>query len=489
MNWKPQKGDQVKTKFGIGIIEKVSVNKFLVRLVEKNIEGQMGIDEISPLKVTKTPEIKSPANHKLSLSNKLAPRPEIPIFFTTDTQKSDENKENIHQSKVCIDALRFGLVPDNYLEDLTIKYDEIKKWVISSFPRSTIKNDQIIKRPVANQIVGQFGDGKSHLMSTIRHIAMEEGYLIARTEVDGNKVSFSNPNTLLYSLWRSLEGKELSKSTPLLDLFCKAIYNGYEMPKISCLSTDRLRKIYYLIKKIDGQGDLENVKFLMNDFLSCNERINATEAKKVLKEETKLKTWDLTNEVTPLISPRVSERTYTFIECIVGVALLSQYAGYEGLILLIDEFEVESALLGTSKQRERFVENLDTLSTYVAGKTKYQETPLGIYFASAGDEWDIGSKYINYMVKNSGQEPYNIQPIVDWDLSDKEISKFVSNVYHIYREAYTLVEDLDFDILSELEDILQNEQMYESGAIRYLVKQYVGLLDKRYGPPWLCKRI
>ncbi|MCC4766559.1 hypothetical protein FXW07_07995 [Methanosarcina sp. DH1] len=483
MDWKPQKGDSVKTKFGIGIIVKVYLDKFLVCLIEKNLEGYMGIDEISPLNVTKTPAIKNPANHKLSLNDRLAARPKIPTFFTTKIQKSDEIKENIHQSKVCIDALRFGLVPDNYLEDLTIKYEETKKWVRSSFPKSTKENNQIIKRPVTNQIVGQFGDGKSHLMSTIRHIAMEEGYLIARTEVDGNKVSFSNPNTLLYSLWRNLEGKELSKSTPLLDLFCKAIHNGYEIPKISCLSTDRIRKLYYLIKKMDAQGDLENVKFMINDFLSCNERINATEAKKVLKAETKLKTWDITNEVFPLISQRVNERTYTFIECIVGIALLSRYAGYEGLILLIDELEVESVLLSTSKQRERFIENLEMLSTYVTGKTEYPETSLGIYFASVGDEWDIGSKYIAYMVKGSGQEPYHIQPIVDWNLSNKEILEFVSNVYHIYREAYTLMEDPDFGILSELEEILQNEQMYESGAIRYFVKKYVGLLDKRYGPP------
>lgn len=489
MGWMPQKGDSVKTKFGIGIIEKVSLDKVLVRLVEKNLEGYMGMDEISPVNTTKTPAVNPPKNHKPSLNTKLLTKSKIPTSFIENVQKGDKIEEDVHQSRACIDALRFGLVPDNYLEKLTINYDEIKKWAISSFPKATKENNKIIKKPVANQIVGQFGDGKSHLMSTVRHTAIKEGYLVARTEVDGNKVSFSNPNTLLYSLWRNLEGKELSKSTPVLDLFCKAIHNGYEMPKISCLSDDRLRKIYYLIKKLDGQGDLENVKFLINDFLSCNEKINATEAKKILKEETKLNTWDLTNEVSPMISQRINERTYTFIECVVGVALLSQYAGYEGLIILIDEFEVESALLGTSKQRERFVENLDTFSSYMTNKTKYPDTSLGIYFATAGDEWDIGSKYINYMVKGSGQKPYNIEPIVDWELSNKEISKFVGNVYQIYREAYTLVENLDSSILFELEEILQNEQMYESGAIRYFVKQYVGLLDRRYGPPYSSKEL
>ena len=476
MGWKPKIGDMVKTQFGSGVVQKTSFDKVLVRMLERSLEGYMNIDEIEPLETGKNSTTKGSISSAVKEPSYNAGG----IVFSGNRTKSDS-----HYSRTCIDALRFGLVPDKDLEKLTIGYDSIEKWVMSSFPKFEKKKtkDQSTSKPVVNQIIGQFGDGKSHLMSTIRHIAKKKRYLIARTEVDGNKVSFSNPNTLLYSLWKSLEGDDLSESTPLLDLFCKAIHSGYDMPKITPLNNDRFKKMYYLIKKLDAQGDLENVKFLMNDLLSCNDRVNATEAKKILKEETRLSAWDLNNEVSPMVSRRVEERQYTFIESIIGTALLSIKAGYSGLIILIDEFEVETALLGTNNQKERFKENLNILEKYMVGKTSYPSTSLGIYFATAGKELDFGSKYIDDMVRDSEGDRYEIKPIMDWDLDNPEILGFVKNVYQTYKRAYPQIEASEIDFLNAVDDILQNEQVYESGGIRYFVKQYVGLLDRRYGPP------
>jgi hypothetical protein len=476
MGWKPKKGDLVKTQFGPGIVEKISFEKFFVRIIEGNIEGYMNIDEIEPLETKKDSITKSSISTPINNPAFTAPNIVLP-----------ENKElnTSYHSRTCIDALRFGLVPDDDLKKLTIGYRNIEKWVISSRPKfePAKKEKQSIVKPVVNQIIGQYGDGKSHIMSTIRYIAKKKGYLIARTEVDGNKVSFSNPNTLLYSLWRNLEGEDLSEATPLLDLFCKAIHSGYDLPKTSFLDSDRIRKMYYLIKKLDGQGDLDNVRFLINDLLSCNDRINATEAKKILKEETRLSSWDLNNEVSPIVSSRVMERPYTFIESIIGTAILSREAGYKGLIILIDEFEVEVSLLGTNAQRDRFKGNLNMLVQYMTGKMPYPGTSLGIYFATAGKELDFGSKYIDEMVSGFGGDKYEIKPIMDWDLDNPEIIRFVDNVHQIYQEAYPHIEDSDFDLIPALDKMVQNEQIYESGGIRYFVKQYIGMLDRKYGPP------
>jgi len=475
MEWRPKNGDLVKTPYGPGIIEKITMEKFFVRLLEGNTEGNMNLDEIEPLEANKGYIAKTKSSMSIPADNPA---------FSASSNFSPENKElnTSHYSRISIDALRFGIVPDKDLKKLTIGYENIENWVISSLPKYESAKKSTAK-PVVNQIIGQNGDGKSHIMSTVRYIAKKKGYLIARTEVDGNKVSFSNPNTLLYSLWRNLEGNNLSEATPLLDLFCKSIHNGYDMPKTSFLDSDRIRKMYYLIKKLDGLGNLESVKFLINDFLSCNDKINATDAKKILKEETELSSWDLNNAISPIVSSRLKECAYTFIESIIGTALISKGAGYKGLLILIDEFEVEIPFLRTKAQKDRFNNNLNMLIKYVSGKTSYPGTSLGIYFATTGKGFDFGSEYINKIVSGSEGSRYKIEPILNWNLDNLEIIKFANNVGRIYQEAYPHIENSDISLIPALNKIIRNEQIYESGGIRYFVKQYIGMLDKKYGPP------
>ena len=51
-------------------------------------------------------------------------------------------------------------------------------------------------------------------MAVVRQIALDQGYLAAKIEIDGKSNNFSAPQRLLYNIWLSLEGKGLSLRHP-----------------------------------------------------------------------------------------------------------------------------------------------------------------------------------------------------------------------------------------------------------------------------------
>lgn len=50
---------------------------------------------------------------------------------------------------------------------------------------------------------------------------------------------------------------------------------------------------------------------------------------------------NLSIKLRPMIGRAVGDRPYDFIEAIVGHTAVAHFAGYRGLVLTIDEFEVE----------------------------------------------------------------------------------------------------------------------------------------------------
>src|SRR5690606_6763301 len=100
------------------------------------------------------------------------------------------------------EALRFGLVPHAHLEELTIGIAQLDAWVTSRLPHTNGG------APKVSEVCGPFGTGKSHMMAVVRHAASKNNYLTARVEIDGQNVTLSDPERLLYALWSTLEGPD-----------------------------------------------------------------------------------------------------------------------------------------------------------------------------------------------------------------------------------------------------------------------------------------
>ena len=146
--WALRPGDRVKTRWGTATVEKCFGSQVLVAL-ESGVKVRLSRTELAPKDSTRRAE----------------PPP-------------SERRRGLKDARIsrlkAIEALRFGLVPEEYIEELTIGFSSLKDWVLRRLPYA--HNG----RPQVSEITGPFGTGKSHTMAVIRYVARNEGYVTAR---------------------------------------------------------------------------------------------------------------------------------------------------------------------------------------------------------------------------------------------------------------------------------------------------------------------
>lgn len=473
----PEAGMIIKTKFGTAKVIRTTRDGVYVEMQSGPMHGKninlstSVIEEIEPsinrLKVT--PPIPKNKNSNINI--------------TTDME---EDTERIKKYK-CIDALRFGLVPHEYIEDLTLGYDDLEDPVLSSFPKITDELPQKV-----HTVEGEFGDGKSHTMSLIRHLAIKEGYLVGRVEVDGKTITMSNPRTLLYTIMNSLKGEDLNIIHPLLDLYLKSINTGNDDPSISSRDDRRVNKIYRLTKRLNELGHIEDLDYVLNDILICNDDLTITDAKaeisKIVNDSDIMTKINEKNGeiggIYPMISQKLIDRPSDFLESILGTALIAQQVGYKGFIITIDEYEVEETFCTGYDNKKKAEKLLELLCNYFSGDSQFANAPLAIYIASVPSSEYIEGKFsIDSLMKKSGGDNIHLVKYNNWNNKDPDQIRFANKIHSLYVDVYNCNPLPEKQLLAAIDKITYDLGENESGAIRGFMKCYIGFLDSEYGPP------
>ncbi len=461
--WVPKTGLLVTARtFGRAVVSRVTRNGVLVQLPEfGGLEVELAADELTPLNTESDLEEQvmrvDSANNTDRLANSTEPDA-VPLAGDVDARKS-------------IEALRFGLVPKQGIEELTLGFADLQTWILSRFP--CVRDG----RPRVSSITGPFGTGKSHTMEVIRYLARREGYVVARVEVDGQTVSLSNPARLLHHLWATTAAEDFQSSTPLLDLYLKAINAGRPSPSIvrSQWNIDRIKHNYEAVQTIKRAGHIDKYANLLESLLSSSDEITAAQARSRLVSEPNVSFGSYGPK--PMIGNRVAERPSNFVEVLVGHAVIARLAGYMGLIITIDEFEVEGMMSWT--QYQRVTDLLDALTQYLRGDVvDYESAPFGLFFATVGDDLHEGDAAIRKMLGEDKGGYYHLQ---SW--SPDQRSVLATRLHYLYCAAYGMKHEFDEAIVERIEDQLELSGYDDSGLIRAFIKRYIGTLDALYGPP------
>jgi len=443
-------GMQVETKYGQGKIVAIERKSATVEIKRKLGVSLLKIlcHELIPIKGQ---EIPSAELKTVSIKN-------LPPI---DVEKASELK--------ALHSLRFGLVPHEMLPELTCGFEKIEQWVLQHLPNGHKERPQVL------EICGQYGAGKSHMMSVVRHVAKKKGYVTARVEVDGKTVSLSDPKILLSNLWQSLDADGLNSATPLLDLYCRDIDRGFPPPKYAPRGVDRINNNYRTLDLLKKRGLLEKYSDEFDAVLSCHNEITASVLQRKIGREPTIDCYIDSPKVVSIIGRYVADRPYDFVEALFGNGLVCHRAGYKGLVVTIDEFEVEHF---ARKRWERVQDLISVLQQYVAGETDHKPAPVSLFFATvklnAGGNLG-GDSTVDDLVQAANGDCYQLE-----EMGQQDIEDLGNRIRSLYFRAYQVPER---EKAPDCKTVWNNFAQHGSGKVRSFIKHYMAILDTFFGPP------
>ncbi len=374
------------------------------------------------------------------------------------------------RARVAVDALRFGVVPASHLPELTLGYDGLVRWVAANLPRPG-------EPARAAAVYGSFGSGKSHTMAAVREIARDRGYLAMATEIDGTEISLAQPRELLARLLDHLTGStDLDGAAPLLSLVQTALKKGAK--PVAGRRSPLLQETVSSIERLSTTGRFDDLDDLVERLLGSDPALTRTDFKAVVRDTLDWDdyvrlTYDREYSPRPLIcySP-VGERPGNFVEAMVGYATIARSAGFEGLVVTIDELEVESTF-STASKASKVIDLVAALRAEFHGA---QPVPggLGFFLAAVGEDGAIEDKVVSLIVDSNPEPPYTLEP---WGRS--ELLALSQRIHTLYASAHGVETGYDESVARSLFRLID-----PNDAIRAFIRGYVARLDVIYGPPY-----
>ncbi|MBY0552600.1 MAG: DUF2791 family P-loop domain-containing protein [Candidatus Obscuribacterales bacterium] len=372
-----------------------------------------------------------------------------------------------------IESLRFGIVPHGRIDRLTMGYENILQWV----------KKRLDDKPSVSEVCGAFGTGKSHTMSLVRHIGRNLNYLTAKVEIDGHDVALSNPAGLSKALWPTLEHESFRSTTPIIDLSIRAIEKGSNGIKIQSKtarpdpkerSEERCDQNFKVTKLLHARETLDEVSCDLDGLLTSADEYSVTEIQRKIKDGNLLGGHQF--ELKPPLGRLVRDRPRGFVETLLAYTSLATEAGFEGLIVTIDEFEIEQQQ--NKSQIQKTTDLVVFLAEYFLGGSQYRELPLSIFFATIAESDEKGDKLIRTIfLEDNDNQRYQLSGLQEKDLID-----LARLIFETYSEAYLIKAEFDKDTAKRTVEHVKANAAGGLSVVREFIKAWLYTLDGLYPP-------
>jgi hypothetical protein len=345
-----------------------------------------------------------------------------------------------------LEALRYGMVPEQNLRELTQGMDGFEIWARGCLAECG-------KGPSGFEITGRPGEGRTHSLALIRQMAREKGFLTLSVSLDDlEKISFANPAGFMSKLWKSAGGGSNNTGTPLLDLHMKANVSGVrsEGPYF-CNS---LKQNLSVIQSLAEKGRMDQYAGLVEKMLTVDEHASLTQ----------------NIEMPPLIQNPAARRGARKHEALLDglgyYANLAQIAGLNGLVVTVDGFETEYR---NSNQRLQLAQTMNLLGSYFRKELDLLPVPLGLFVSSADYETELSEDMVKEMVAS------RVWELKGWD-SDRRV-RLAEKIRNVYCRAYQWAHEFDEGFIPSIEQAVMKRLGESSSSLTCFIKIFIGILD------------
>ncbi|WP_045176087.1 BREX system ATP-binding domain-containing protein [Anaerocellum danielii] len=368
-----------------------------------------------------------------------------------------------------LESLRFGLVPEYYIDKLTIGFERIEE-----VTKKILKKCESFL-PVGFQVCGEYGCGKSHTLSVMRYIARKEGFITLKAEVDGESISLANPLKLMNVLLLSIQDNGIYSDYPWTSLFLKALLlKNSNFGKLK--NFDTIQRYLNVTSALADTNLLEEYSHFVESLFLCSDEVSATDVNKMLANVLRYSGYYDLKLKTP-ISRKVDERYLDFIETLAGIAILVSAAGYKGLMVTIDEYEVERI---KNPSNYKIVQDaLRIIGRYLNGNINIPKSPLCIVFAAINQGGEKGDPDITRYISTTHESIFEVSKWADYQKIE-----LLKKLHSLYCETYQLRTEFSLNTGENLTKLIESKLPdNESRQIRSVIKWYLSLMDMKYGPP------
>ncbi|MEA2109614.1 MAG: BREX system ATP-binding domain-containing protein [Pseudomonadota bacterium] len=378
------------------------------------------------------------------------------------------------QARSIIESLRKGSVPADYVPFFTVGRDNWIKFIEDDLENYIAKGGAKVRF-----IRGDYGDGKTHFMSIIRHLALRQGFAVSFVVLT-REVPIHKFEAVYQAIVRQLRGN--FEGVGIRNLLNQWL-DGLEQQQASP-SPDYIANLGETLRDLPGMNvnfanamiSLANNRFLpllegeTKDERNANREIifHWFEAGKVAKRE--LKPFGIFEVVNKANSKQMLNSLNTFL----------RYLGHQGLVLLLDELEI--VIAQSTSIRNAAYENVRLL----IDNTEQAEY-FHIFFAIIPDVLLSEKGFKSYdalwsRVRSVGeQKRLNYRGVLvdlhQTPLKAEELVSLGQCLRHIHQIAYRW--DAKAVVTDKiLLDICQNQKkMGLLSEVRLFVKQVIRLLD------------
>ncbi len=304
--------------------------------------------------------------------NELAPGGNLRVPGSGDEAPRDEPEhwkplgtltESVVGARRAVLALKLGQVLQEDVLDLSVGTETAEALLRSAVGRA------VRRKPAAILVSGRYGAGKTHLLTMLASLAAQEGLATASALLDGEGVTLADPMTILEPVLRSLclpgESAPSGVGRWLAELRRRGSRwdHGRRQPS-------RIAAAVFQIPMADL--DDPDVLEALEDYLTTSLPVSHANLRlrRLVRQPVQL---------PAMKAHRIAERAERFCELLRDWAEFCETAGARGLVVVIDEVDVEyAATLWSVGRRRRRQQLLQALNDLLG-----QPVPLVIAFGSA----------------------------------------------------------------------------------------------------------